>query len=344
MIKTIKRLIAILLFFIIIIGSLAFLVTSNAGLQFSYQIIQKIIPGTLHIEKLQGCLLDTITIDNLSYQDQHGDNTVKHISFSWLPSKLLRGKIEIENFTIDDTVIRNKTNQQQLVAKHKIKFPLAIQIDHLIVTNLQIHKDKKSYVIQSIDLHGVITENYIALNKLKALTKDYQLNAQGKVAWQHLTDTNIQITASNITKKVPEFSMKLATNTVNKQLTVNGELQLGNNRVKINGSYRQQWALNWQITLEQLEDFIPNVHGKIISQGQLRGPLKSPVLIGQVTIADLRYQQEKIQQLSALFTINISDVLTHPQLSGDFTLKSVSSSIAKLGITLQLTDLRLHIT
>ncbi len=414
MIKLFRRLFSLLLFFIIIIGTLTFLVDSNYGLQISYKIAQEFIPGNLQIAKLQGTLLSKVTIDNLSYQDQYATSKIKHITFSWSAADLLRGEIKIKTLDIDSPAIRIKPNQAQHSNQQKIALPFTVQINHLSIKQLQFFKDKQSYEIESIDLQGTATENYLALNKLQILTKDYQLSAHGKFDWQHLTDTNMHIDANNITKNVPpltavinvDLTKKAASNimisttdihykdTVIQSLNVkaNGDANNQSMQIQINtdkgdllAQLSGQTKTNqWQGIINQLiikrknlkYSLIKNMNvlfqkhqirwlsfclsapqQSICSQGNIdfsKSTLESwqqaklqaqvNVILNNLNLLDTLNQQFRNTNGQAIGQINLTGALAHPQFSGDVTLKNAHTSLARLGITLQIANMQAHAT
>ncbi|MEZ5582846.1 MAG: hypothetical protein R3F37_08825 [Candidatus Competibacteraceae bacterium] len=82
-------------------GSIAFLVATETGLLWGLDLAQRVLPGTLSYEQIQGRLIGPLDIRALRYQQDELDFRLKHAEFDWQPAKLLSATVYIDHLRVD---------------------------------------------------------------------------------------------------------------------------------------------------------------------------------------------------------------------------------------------------
>lgn len=75
-------------------------------------------------------------------------------------------------------------------------------------------------------------------------------------------------------------------------------IQADNIRLELQGSIQQQWHINWQLTIKELTNFIPNLQGKVALQGTINGIFQHPefnIIFEKTNLAWKEWQSKQIQ-------------------------------------------------
>lgn len=170
MIKTLLR--TVLILFIVIIASLAFLLTPM-GLRFSIDVAVKFLPAQISYKKISGIIIGPITIDGLHYHDKNKTIDVGKFYVSWHPLDLLKselhiGQIDIQQLryetdkkTVSHDQWGEKTTQlalDEFITSFKNKIlPFHLKIDHANVSHIQISNFTTQTTIEKIVFNADFT-------------------------------------------------------------------------------------------------------------------------------------------------------------------------------------------
>ena len=94
----------------------------------------------------------------------------------------------------------------------------------------------------------------------------------------------------------------------NKKITASGQLQhvdqdlnvqnilaqLGNNKVKASGKASPPFNLSWDINASELDQLLPDLSGRLIANGTLKGTLDQPILNAKVDAKKIKYQAYRL--------------------------------------------------
>lgn len=88
----------------------------------------------------------------------------------------------------------------------------------------------------------------------------------------------------------------------------------------LQGSIHQQWNINWQLNIKDLNKLIPNLQGKVIVQGKIYGESQYPKFDVNMEKADLQWQNWQFKQIQSALNIDTKNKkwllnLTVPQLN-----------------------------
>ncbi len=78
------------------------------------------------------------------------------------------------------------------------------------------------------------------------------------------------------------------------------QLSTTSNQISLNGSYADEWDVNWQISAPLLEEFVDGLKGELAGFGALRGSLTTPILQGQLAAQNLGIGDITIEVLSLM--------------------------------------------
>ncbi|WP_051555081.1 translocation/assembly module TamB domain-containing protein [Legionella fairfieldensis] len=154
---------SLLLFTILLISVLTFFVTTTPGLYLIVKLASFGLPGKLHITHLQGRLIDTISFDKLSYEDDEVSLDFDNFHMQWQLNTLLHKKIIINALKSTKLAI---TLKNEKTTPHFPKLPVDLIINQASIQQLQITKHKITLSFSDIDLQAHFTNSLWQLLKL----------------------------------------------------------------------------------------------------------------------------------------------------------------------------------
>ncbi|MBU0744507.1 MAG: translocation/assembly module TamB domain-containing protein [Gammaproteobacteria bacterium] len=98
-----------------------FLLKTEHGLRFIFTVAAKIVPGELRAQKIKGCLLGPIDVENFYFKNKSISISADKAHVAWKPKGLLLGKIRITSVHADGLKIHTKSsgdNQGDLVVEN----------------------------------------------------------------------------------------------------------------------------------------------------------------------------------------------------------------------------------
>ena len=182
----------------------------------------------------------------------------------------------------------------------------------------------------NIQLTGAGDYDQVQLSRINTKSADGNINGKAEIKWTPeitwLFDGNVQ--RIKLAKYVPDwpaqFDAKLnyqggyKNDSVhgtlnlhslsgvlkNKKITASGQLQhidqdiniqnilaqLGSNKIKANGKASPPFNLSWDINASKLQQLLPDLSGKLIANGTLKGTLEQPILNAKLDAENIKYQ------------------------------------------------------
>ncbi len=159
--------------FIVIACCLLFIFTTTPGLYLALKTANRILPGKLHFSGLQGQLINTVIIDNLSYNDSAIQFSAKKIIIDWQLNKLLLGKpFVINSFyinTVQVTVHDTPTTPQKNTDDFALpQLPLTISIKKAVVHSISVKMNRTNYYLDNVYLSAKLEKKSWQIESLQA--------------------------------------------------------------------------------------------------------------------------------------------------------------------------------
>ncbi|HHB93495.1 MAG TPA: hypothetical protein ENK59_09835, partial [Thioploca sp.] len=185
-------LLTILFLLIIIIAIIAWLVSTESGLQFIGTQAQNFAPGELKIAKLEGRIIDRVSFNNLSYQDGETTAKIESFIFDWDAGALLSVKIHLEQLHINNIEVHLPKSEpvteqpEQESAPLKIpdiKLPVKIALDDIQINHISIQTaDAEAFIIDNINLQSQ-TSDHLILQNFQITAPLFNLKLAGEVGF-----------------------------------------------------------------------------------------------------------------------------------------------------------------
>ncbi len=170
-----------------LITTLGLVVSTQTGLLAAIDVAKRVLPGELRIERIEGCLLGPLVVEDLHYADGDFKIGLEKLRFNWYPRDLLRLHVNLETLTSQGLEIHlpppgepEETEPLQLSA---IPLPLGFEITNATLTDTRIwlHQADKPLVIDSATLRAHSEGRRIIVETLAASAPEGEVALDGEL-------------------------------------------------------------------------------------------------------------------------------------------------------------------
>ncbi len=139
----------IMLLLLFVVATAVYVTTTTSGLKQLVTVGQRWLPGELKIQQIEGSLLESMSLQELSYQDESISIAFEKLNLAWDSAALLSGRAHIRSLELAQPVIRllavapeTATSQTPLfpLVLPDIKWPLQIQVDSIDINQLAFYQ------------------------------------------------------------------------------------------------------------------------------------------------------------------------------------------------------------
>ena len=140
--------------------ALSWLLTSEAGLRWSYRQAEALLPGELRSQQLSGSLNDVVTLQGLEYDDDEIRLTADRVILHWNPWALLFARIDISRLEAEQLEIQlrqgddDSGSQPSEARLPQLDLPLALQLRELEVDRLRLSRGDSPLTLQQLKLQA----------------------------------------------------------------------------------------------------------------------------------------------------------------------------------------------
>ena len=284
--NAIKSFIYSLLFIVILLASFVFfLVATKPGLYLSIQLAKIALPGKLHIENMEGRLIDHFSIKVLNYHDEEINLDLKNFSGKWLWKSLFNHQLIVENLQADRlnlSLLKVRPNFQLP------KLPFDLILNKVSINQIGITKDASTYEFNTLDLQAKLTNQLWQIDRLNFNFAHINFTAEVKIQPVLPFAISAKLGFKPFTSLNPFFNGQLTFGgdlslyhwhgEINNPTTfvINGTLKNGQ-ELHMNSNWRQfSWPLFQQMNLESPEGSF-KIDGKLPElTSRLESTLTSP--------------------------------------------------------------------
>lgn len=178
------------LFAILVLGAIAGLTAgiaallyTEAGLQWSFARVQRLLPGQLAVERIEGRLAGPLTLSGLRYEDASLIVRADRLTLRWQPGRLVDGLLLVDALelrAVDLTLKPAPTRHGG--AGLDLKLPLAIELRRFDAAQLHITRPGQAPVaIETLGFSAVARDRAVSLTGLHAAAPSFALDAEGEV-------------------------------------------------------------------------------------------------------------------------------------------------------------------
>lgn len=168
---------------LLIASLLAWLMTTESGLRWGIHQVAQLIPGQLQTDEISGRLIGPVTVQNVRFEQNGTVVKIENISLDWRPSRLLKGELNIGQFSINqlDLTLPDKQADNKPFNVPDIQFPLAVKIEQFRITDIAINQPGQRFQIDRVSLNANARDDNIHIHQFMIKAPRYQVNISGMV-------------------------------------------------------------------------------------------------------------------------------------------------------------------
>ena len=166
---------------------LFWLITTESGLDWSYQQVRPHLPQTLSVSGLSGRLVGPLAVQEIKYQHQGQILNARQVRLSWNPWRLLQAEIDVSDLHIQslDIVIAEGTGtddtDDQPISLPQIKLPLGLRLTNAEISSISISRGSDNYKIDQIKADAVAHTDGLVVKSLDIDSEKLSLSLQGSL-------------------------------------------------------------------------------------------------------------------------------------------------------------------
>jgi translocation and assembly module TamB len=193
---------------LIVAGSVTWLVTTESGLRWSFEQVTHLIPGQVQSSKISGKLIGPLSIQNIRFEQNGTLVNIEKVYLEWRPARLLKGVLDIALLDINHIELTQATKEpdNEPISLPDIQLPMAIRIEHLRLTDLDINQPGQHLIVNSVALSAKGENDAIHIDQLLVKAPQYQFDVTGNLKTTSTYEHQLSINWE--TSQLPDKTLK----------------------------------------------------------------------------------------------------------------------------------------
>ncbi|MEE4378324.1 MAG: translocation/assembly module TamB domain-containing protein [Candidatus Competibacteraceae bacterium] len=278
----------LLVLVVVLGGSIGFLVATETGLLWGLDLAQRVLPGKLSYEQIQGRLIGPLTIRGLRYQQDELDFRLKHAEFDWQPVKLLSATLHIDHFRVAGIELQlpppapdTEPPDTEPFTLSDIELPVNIHIGDIYISDVQVlpFGTEQPFVIAQAKLQATTEDQTLIIQTLAVEVPQGSVTADGRLT--PTGDYPLSVALNGVLQD-PQFGNLTLQSTV--QGTLNNTLTVqvttsGLAELRLTAEARQVlqepgWTANLALAVDDLSRFVPELTAGLTAKLETQGSLQ----------------------------------------------------------------------
>ncbi|NJN47311.1 MAG: hypothetical protein HC808_13475 [Candidatus Competibacteraceae bacterium] len=275
-------------------GSIGFLVATETGLLWGLQLAQRVLPGTLSYEQIQGRIIGPLEIRTLRYQQDQLDFRLKHAEFDWQPAKLLSATLHIDHLSVDGIELKlppaaEEESETEPFTLSDIELPVQVHIGDIHVRDIQVTPDgaEQPIVIEQVKLQATTRDQTLIIQTLAVAAPEGSLTADGRIT--PTGDYPLSVALNGVLQH-PQFGDLTLQSTVQGELNDTMTVQVtttGLAELKLTAEAREVlqqpgWTAKLDLTVDDLSRFSPELATGLAAKLETQGTLQDFKVTGGI--------------------------------------------------------------
>lgn len=313
------------------------LMNSEAGSRWLLQRVFSLMSAEVSAEKIEGRLLNRISLEQLHYQTEYESIAMENLVFAWQPAELLSGTLRLIEISLSGIDVHSKesppSDPSAFDWNADLFLPLRVIVENLSISDLKLSDGKSVRNLQTLKLRAVTERDELHISMLTVDAKpfsasvtaqarlgkgypfsvqiDWQVASQDYGAWR--AESSIKGDAQKI-----DFENRLSSPF---KSSLHGNLDDLQARPKINA--RADWQrLGWPITADKPR--IVSEQGFVVLDGMLddyRLSLGSQLSSADLPSAQLNFSGKGTSQTLTIGSLRLDSKAGEMQIDGAVSWK-----------------------
>ena len=171
-----------------LIGTLAFVLTTESGLKLVWRQVEPLLPAGLEIESVDGRLLGPINIKGLVFSNDSLRLSLTQAQAEWSPLELVFGSLRLDSVDVDGlryTALGTSEveSETDFVLPARLDLPWGLAVGHLDIRNIAFYvsEDAEPLLIDSLEVKGRFVDGRLDLKHLSIDMQNFELSGEGSL-------------------------------------------------------------------------------------------------------------------------------------------------------------------
>jgi translocation and assembly module TamB len=175
----------------------AALLATERGLLFALHAAQRVAPGDLRWERVEGRLIGPLALEDVSYQDGTGVYRIGRLAFDWSPGRLLARRLSVHRLHLDDTEISLTKSAEKTPAEPSEpgwSLPLEIVLRDVQVRNLRVKSGAGEPVVIA-ELTTALSSGleWVDIERLRLRLEPVEIDVSGRLGLGRQVATDLAV-------------------------------------------------------------------------------------------------------------------------------------------------------
>ena len=216
--------------FLLLTGSAAWLLASNSGLQWLLGVATSKTNGQLSTNEVSGSLLNSFGMQGLVWHDAGRRISLTDVQLNWQPAALLHGELKLLHLSASEVQVLVTSSDKPLALPNSLHLPLEVSLLHLEIKKLSVAGSdgaSPGFEANNIEARLLSGKNHLQLQSLRAQLLYGNFSSSGEIALDKPYALKVKASL--------ESSLKLGEKVEKAHLTANAKGNLNHLNINIDG-------------------------------------------------------------------------------------------------------------
>ncbi len=170
-----------------LVVALLLVVGTDSGTRALVAVAQRVAPGSLQVQSVEGNLLGDLRLDGLDFQHAGLELSVDQFELRWTPGALLQGTLHVALLGADGVRLRTPSAAEEapeavpVEGPPELQLPVSVRLDRLSLRDVQLASGDAGFepVVNELELVALRLDPSLALSELRARGPAWEVRAEG---------------------------------------------------------------------------------------------------------------------------------------------------------------------
>ena len=198
-----KRLLLVLTPLLLIVPSafLAWVLTTENGLRWTYQQLMDNLPVDVQVNRVSGRLLGPLSLVDVKYQQDGTVVSINNATMDWSFAALLSGRIRVNQLHLQTVKVSlpvaDDTKASSPLVLPEVFLPWPVTVDNLLIEDINLQQNEEMLDIHNLTLSVKAWFNYVEIENLAVNAESFRFQIAGELQtkkdYPHELNVNWQI-------------------------------------------------------------------------------------------------------------------------------------------------------
>jgi|GEM_PF-4840124 len=231
---------------IVVLLAIGWLLGTHSGLLATLDLVQRISPDTIVVERATGRLLGPITLSDVQLELPGVEGRIEGVELDWQPMQLFSGVAVIDHLSLSGVVLRlvhteddSEEPETALELPDSLEAPIDVRVSDLQLTQMWVHSGDSQIRLDSVAASGSWIDTQIDVSQLAMRAPLFDVDSSAQVSARDAYPMKLD---ARLSARPVDYTPFTA------ELRVSGDVEKSQLNLDVNNPYN----LNLAVTLREL--------------------------------------------------------------------------------------------